>query len=105
MTTTTGSTTTHAASAAGFELPLLFSLQQAFGCWYPFPRGSKYRNSRVLGSKIHTLNGFWTLKPHYLGTWTLRVLDVNKYGFSVPYVRALVSDVYDQGSLYPKAPK
>ena len=21
--------------------------------------------------KIHTLNGFWTLEPYYLGTWTL----------------------------------
>ena len=36
------------------------------------PRGSKYPNSRVSGPKIHTLNGFWTLKPYYLGTWTLR---------------------------------
>ena len=36
------------------------------------PRGSKYPNSRVLGPKVHTLNGFWTLKPYYLGTWTLR---------------------------------
>ena len=35
------------------------------------PRGSKYPNSRVLGPKVHTLNGFWTLKPYYLGTWTL----------------------------------
>ena len=39
--------------------------------WYNIPRGSKYPNSRVLGPKIHTLNGFWTLKPYYLGTWTL----------------------------------
>ena len=38
------------------------------------PRGSEYPNSRVLGPQIHTLNGFWTLKPYYLGTWTLRVL-------------------------------
>ena len=37
------------------------------------PRGSEYPNSKVLGPKIHTLNGFWTLKPYYLGTWTLRV--------------------------------
>ena len=29
-------------------------------------------NSKVLGPKNHTLNGFWTLKPYYLGTWTLR---------------------------------
>ena len=36
------------------------------------PRGSEYPNSRVSGLKIHTLNGFWTLKPYYLGTWTLR---------------------------------
>ena len=36
------------------------------------PRGSEYPNSRVSGPKIHTLNGFWTLKPYYLGTWTLR---------------------------------
>ena len=36
------------------------------------PRGSKYPNSRVPGPKIHTLNGFWTLEPYYLGTWTLR---------------------------------
>ena len=38
----------------------------------PNPRGSKYPNSRVLGPKVHTLNGFWTLEPYYLGTWTLR---------------------------------
>ena len=25
------------------------------------PRGSEYPNSKVLGSKIHTLNGVWTL--------------------------------------------
>ena len=37
------------------------------------PRWSEYPNSRVLGPKIHTLNGFWTLKPYYLGTWTLWV--------------------------------
>ena len=35
------------------------------------PRGSKYPTSRVLGSKINTLNGLWSLKPYYLGTWTL----------------------------------
>ena len=35
------------------------------------PRGSKYPNSRVSAPQIHTLNGFWTLKPYYLGTWTL----------------------------------
>ena len=29
-------------------------------------------NSEVLGFKIHTLSGFWTLKPYYLGSWTLR---------------------------------
>ena len=40
------------------------------------PRGSKYPNSRVPGPKIHTLNGFWTLKHYYLGTWTLRVSDL-----------------------------
>ena len=39
---------------------------------FPNPRGSEYPNSKVLGPKIHTLNGFWTLKPYYLGTWTLR---------------------------------
>ena len=38
----------------------------------------KYPNSRVLGPKVHTLNGFWTLKPYYLGTWTLRELDYLK---------------------------
>ena len=38
------------------------------------PRGSRYPNSSVSGPKIHTLNGFWTLKPYYLGTWTLKVL-------------------------------
>ena len=37
------------------------------------PRGSEYPNSKVLGPKIYTLNGFWTLKPYYLGTRTLRV--------------------------------
>ena len=36
------------------------------------PRGSEYPNSTVLGPQVHTLNGFWTLKPYYLGTWTLR---------------------------------
>ena len=36
------------------------------------PRGTKYPNSRGLDPKIHTLSGFWTLKPYYLGTWTLR---------------------------------
>ena len=30
-----------------------------------------YPNSGVSGPKIHTLNGFWTLKHCYLGTWTL----------------------------------
>ena len=35
------------------------------------PRGSRYPNSRVLSHKIHTLDGFWTLKAYYLGTWTL----------------------------------
>ena len=35
------------------------------------PRGSEYPNSKVSGPKIHTLNGFWTLKPYYFGTWTL----------------------------------
>ena len=35
------------------------------------PRGSKYLNTRILGPQIHTLNGFWTLKPYHLGTWTL----------------------------------
>ena len=39
----------------------------------PYPRGSEYPNSTVLGPKNHTLNGFWKLKPYYLGTWTLRV--------------------------------
>ena len=38
------------------------------------PRGSEYPTSMVLGPKIHTLNGFWTLKPYYLGTWTLWAL-------------------------------
>ena len=35
------------------------------------PSGSEYPNSRVLGPKLHTLNGFWALKPYYLGTWTV----------------------------------
>ena len=39
---------------------------------FPNPKGSEFPNSKVLGPKIHTLNGFWTLKPYYLGTWTLR---------------------------------
>ena len=38
-----------------------------------FPRGSEYPNSKVSGPNIHTLKGFWNLKPYYLGTWTLRV--------------------------------
>ena len=42
------------------------------GTYYTIPRGSKHPNSRVLGPKAHTLNGSWTLKPYYLGTWTLR---------------------------------
>ena len=41
------------------------------------PSGSEYPNSKVLGPNIHTLSGFWSLKPcyyfDYLGTWTLRV--------------------------------
>ena len=42
------------------------------------PNGSKYPNSRVF--EVHTLNGFWTLKPYYLGTWILRVV-VQASGF------------------------
>ena len=34
--------------------------------------------SKVSGPKVHTLNGLWALKPYYLGTWTLRVLQ-SKY--------------------------
>ena len=30
------------------------------------------RHSTALRPKVHTLNGFGTLKPYYLGTWTLR---------------------------------
>ena len=30
-------------------------------------RGSEYPNSRVFGPKIHTLSGFWTLKPLLFG--------------------------------------
>ena len=41
---------------------------------YVYFRGSEFPNSRVSGPQIHTLNGFGTLKPYYLGTWTLRVL-------------------------------
>ena len=37
------------------------------------PRGSKDPNSRVLDPKIHTMNGFLSLQPYYLGTWTVRV--------------------------------
>ena len=37
------------------------------------PTGSKYPNSRVLGPKIHILKGCGTMKPYYLGTWTLRI--------------------------------
>ena len=37
----------------------------------PIPRGSKYPNSRVSGTKNHSEYGFWDLKPYYLGTWTL----------------------------------
>ena len=32
----------------------------------------QYPNSTVLGCKIHTLNGFWSLNPYCLGTWTLK---------------------------------
>ena len=47
----------------------------------PKPRGSEYPNSTVLGPQIHTLNGFWTLKPYYLGT---SVDDINP---ALPIVR------------------
>ena len=50
-----------------------------------FPRGSKYPNSRVLGPKIHTLNGCWSLKPYYLGTWTLSGF-FRVYRFGLGYV-------------------
>ena len=36
-----------------------------------YPRGSKYPNSRVSGTKSHSEYGFWDLKPYYLGTCTL----------------------------------
>ena len=45
---------------------------RAYGMGVGHPRGPKYPNSRVLSPKIHTQNGFWTLKPYYLGTWALR---------------------------------
>ena len=57
------------------------------------PRGSKYPNSRVLGPKNHTLNGFGDLKPCYLGTWTLWVrvsMDISLRR-ALPGLRALGS--------------
>ena len=33
----------------------------------PFSRGSKYPNSRVLGPRIHALNGFWGLETLLFG--------------------------------------
>ena len=44
-----------------------------------FPEDPNTQIVRFLGPKIHTLSGFvWTLKPYYLGTWTLRVLQQQK---------------------------
>ena len=49
--------------------------------WYTFPlhsllidipEGPSTQTGKVLGPKIHTLNGFWSLKPYFWGTWTLR---------------------------------
>ena len=55
-------------------------------------RGSEYPNSRVLGPKIHALNGFGALKPYYLGTWILRVR-VQGLRFRALGVRGLVFSV------------
>ena len=55
------------------------------------PLGSKYPNSRVSRSKNHSEYGFWDLKPYYLGTWTLWVIDPNtELVGSVPKSRVAV---------------
>ena len=68
----------------------------------PLPRGSEYPNSRVSGPKIHTLNGFWTLKPYYLGTWTLRVKGFDCFKGSFKGVKSPLrgSVIRDYGLLY-----
>ena len=55
------------------------------------PRGSEYPNNKASGPQIHTLNGFGTLKPYSLGTWTLRgkVLQGFIEGFQLPHFRIL----------------
>ena len=40
--------------------------------WEEGPEGSKDPNNRVLGPKYYRIHGIWTLKPSYLGPWTLR---------------------------------
>ena len=40
------------------------------------PEGSEDPNNTLLGPKHYTINGIWTLKPYYLGPWTLRKIKV-----------------------------
>ena len=39
------------------------------------PQGSKHPNNMVLGPKYYNMKCIWTLKPYYLGPWTLRDLE------------------------------
>ena len=74
-----------------------------FGVWgLGFPGGSEYPNRKDLnlGPQIHTLNGFRTLKPHYLGTWTLRVLSFQHKGLGFRASRSCVK-VLPRDSLLP----
>ena len=47
------------------------------------PRGSKYPNSRVSGSQIHTLNGFRHLNPPILALGPLGSYDLQREDLSV----------------------
>ena len=43
-----------------------------------FLKGSKDPNNTVLGHKYYNIKGIWALKRHYLGPWTLRVVEDRK---------------------------
>ena len=63
-------------------------------------------STQIVGSKIHTLNGFKTLKPYYLGTWTLRVGYYKGYyegfrgAFELRGTRGRVRAVYGSGKRF-----
>ena len=42
---------------------------KAVKCLAVSPRESEYPDSKVIGPKIHALNGFWALKPYTI--WVL----------------------------------